>query len=53
MYGAVLGGWIGASTWRPSATEYTGVGSAVTGLIIGFILGGVVGLVIVTARRNP
>jgi len=53
MIGAVVGGWIGVSTWRPSPTDYTAVGAFVTGLIIGFVIGGIVGLVIVTARRNP
>jgi uncharacterized transporter YbjL len=53
MIGAVVLGWISVSTARPSATNYApGVGALITGLIFGFLIGGIVGLAVVKARRS-
>jgi hypothetical protein len=61
MVGALVIGWLNASAARPSATNYApGVGAFVTGLIFGFVIGGIVGLGlwrlwrwISWTRRNP
>jgi len=45
MCGALVIGWLNASAAKASATNYApGVGAFVTGVIFGFVLGGIVGL---------
>jgi hypothetical protein len=61
IFGALVIGWLNASAAEPSATNYApGVGALITGLIFGFVIGGIVGLGlwrswrwISWARRRP